>query len=147
MAVAQFNSKENKGNILKLPVLTNPVKAKQSRLHQLKLKLEQKWKAEYHWWIKKGSTINKSKNTQTRDTEWFKVIFRSNSKPLKVIKYSEGEKNALVLKALMYCSERIWFENFKSVYKGLIISAFLQSQGVTCNTKFKRCYPSLCVVS
>ena len=29
MAVAQFNSKENKGNILKLPVLTNSVKGKQ----------------------------------------------------------------------------------------------------------------------
>ena len=29
MAAVQFNSKENKGNILKLPVLTNLVKAKQ----------------------------------------------------------------------------------------------------------------------
>ena len=29
MAVAQFNSEENKSNILKLPKLTNSVKAKQ----------------------------------------------------------------------------------------------------------------------
>ena len=29
MAVAQFNSEENRGNILKLPVLTNSVKVQQ----------------------------------------------------------------------------------------------------------------------
>ena len=44
MAVAQFNSKENKGNILNLPVLNkfSERETTDSRLHQLKLKLEQK---------------------------------------------------------------------------------------------------------
>ena len=46
MAVAQFNSEENRGNILKLPVLTNSVKVQQKIVDLISYKKSKSKKAE-----------------------------------------------------------------------------------------------------
>ena len=67
-AVAQFNSKENRGNILKLPVLTNS----DSRLNQLQQKQKQKGRiTPLH--VRKQQAIQLINQKEHSNQRWTKI--------------------------------------------------------------------------
>ena len=72
MAVAQFNSEENKSNILKLPKLTNSVKAKQKIADSINWSFRTKAKKQNIIWCEEKKAV------QLKNQKTFKPEINNN---------------------------------------------------------------------